>query len=105
MYGSGKCSAQHVVSVQLTAPRFCFYSNCMLLTAPCVYTQMNGNTRQRPGGTDELCGEGDTAGSSEGLEVAGRNATGGERSPGKALGSAKALRPGSLGQVWKGADD
>lgn len=78
MYGSGKCSAQHVVSVQLTATRFCFYSNCMLLTAPCVYTQMNGNTRQRPGGTDELCGEGDTAGSSEGLEAAGRNATGGE---------------------------
>lgn len=109
MYGSAKCSAQHIVSAQLTAPRYCFHSNCMLLPALCVYTQMNGNTRQRPGGTDKLCGEGETAGTSESLEAAGRNATGwegsGEGSPDKALGSAEALRPGSLGQVWKGADD
>lgn len=108
MYGSAKRSTQHVVSAQLTAPRYGFYSSCMLLTAPCVYTQMNGNARQRLGDTDELCGEGEAAGTSEGLEAAGRNAIGreaGKGSPDKALGSAKVLRPGSVGQVWKGADD
>lgn len=59
-----------------------------------MFTQTNGNARQRPGGADRLCGEGETW---AGLEAVGRNAPGwegGEGGLGKALVPAKPLREG-----------